>query len=98
MGVYLAEHEDDGSGSGTGRTPENKATEAASRNQPIRLGPPRHHRDRSRFPHECDETLRSTRVAANSSARREGEYRPGPYYLPISGGWLPAGVPITFGS
>ena len=23
----------------------------------------------------------------------EGEPRPGPYYLPISGGWLPAGVP-----
>jgi HK97 family phage portal protein len=23
----------------------------------------------------------------------EGQYRPGPYYLPISGGWLPAGAP-----
>jgi HK97 family phage portal protein len=26
----------------------------------------------------------------------EGGYRPGPYYLPITGGWLPAGAPINF--
>ena len=26
----------------------------------------------------------------------EGEYRPGPYTLPISGGWLPDGVPLNF--
>jgi len=26
----------------------------------------------------------------------EGEVRPGPYTLPISGGWLPDGVPINF--
>jgi len=25
----------------------------------------------------------------------EGEYRPGPYYLPISGGFLPAGAPVN---
>jgi HK97 family phage portal protein len=26
----------------------------------------------------------------------EGSYRPGPYRLPVSGGWLPAGTPINF--
>jgi HK97 family phage portal protein len=26
----------------------------------------------------------------------EGSYRPGPYYLPISGGWLPDGAPTNF--
>lgn len=26
----------------------------------------------------------------------EGNYRPGPYNLPLSGGWLPAGTPINF--
>jgi HK97 family phage portal protein len=26
----------------------------------------------------------------------EGQYRPGPYWLPISGGWLPAGAPTNF--
>src|SRR4029077_952848 len=26
----------------------------------------------------------------------EGQPRPGPYYLPISGGWLPANAPINF--
>ena len=26
----------------------------------------------------------------------EGEYRPGPYVLPISGGWLPDGVPTNW--
>src|SRR5215471_7915347 len=26
----------------------------------------------------------------------EGAYRPGPYYLPISGGWLPDGSPTNW--
>jgi HK97 family phage portal protein len=26
----------------------------------------------------------------------EGSYRPGPYYLPVSGGWLPAGSPTNW--
>src|SRR5215204_3858325 len=26
----------------------------------------------------------------------EGEYRPGPYHLPITGGWLPAGAPLNY--
>lgn len=26
----------------------------------------------------------------------EGEWRPGPYYLPITGGWLPDGAPINY--
>jgi HK97 family phage portal protein len=26
----------------------------------------------------------------------EGEYRPGPYYLPVTGGWLPAGSSINW--
>lgn len=26
----------------------------------------------------------------------EGDYRPGPYYLPVSGGWLPDGSPINW--
>jgi HK97 family phage portal protein len=26
----------------------------------------------------------------------EGEFRPGPYYLPVSGGWLPAGSPSNW--
>ena len=26
----------------------------------------------------------------------EGEYRPGPYYLPFSGGWLPDGAALNF--
>src|SRR3954452_16374273 len=26
----------------------------------------------------------------------EGGFRPGPYYLPISGGWLPDGSPVNF--
>ena len=26
----------------------------------------------------------------------EGDYRPGPYYLPLSGGWLPDGAPLNW--
>jgi HK97 family phage portal protein len=26
----------------------------------------------------------------------EGSYRPGPYYLPVTGGWLPAGAPTNW--
>jgi HK97 family phage portal protein len=34
-----------------------------------------------------------SRVAGQLIGKGEGEYRPGPYYLPVTGGWLPAGVP-----
>ena len=33
------------------------------------------------------------RVAGRIIGKAEGDYRPGPYYLPVTGGWLPAGVP-----
>jgi HK97 family phage portal protein len=33
-----------------------------------------------------------TRVASSLIGKGEGDYRPGPYYLPITGGWLPAGA------
>jgi HK97 family phage portal protein len=33
-----------------------------------------------------------TRVAGQLIGKGEGDYRPGPYYLPVTGGWLPAGV------
>lgn len=33
------------------------------------------------------------RVAGRVIGKAEGDYRPGPYYLPVTGGWLPAGVP-----
>jgi HK97 family phage portal protein len=33
-----------------------------------------------------------TRVASQLVGKGEGDYRPGPYYLPITGGWLPAGA------
>jgi HK97 family phage portal protein len=32
------------------------------------------------------------RVAGQLIGKGEGDYRPGPYYLPVTGGWLPAGV------
>jgi HK97 family phage portal protein len=32
------------------------------------------------------------RVAGQLIGKGEGQYRPGPYYLPVTGGWLPAGV------
>src|SRR4051812_11559298 len=31
-----------------------------------------------------------------SSKGIEGEARPGPYWLPITGGWLPSGAPLNF--
>jgi HK97 family phage portal protein len=34
-----------------------------------------------------------SRVAGQLIGKGEGDYRPGPYYLPVTGGWLPAGVP-----
>ena len=34
-----------------------------------------------------------TRVAGRIIGKAEGDYRPGPYYLPVTGGWLPDGVP-----
>jgi HK97 family phage portal protein len=34
-----------------------------------------------------------TRVAGGIVGKAEGDYRPGPYYLPVTGGWLPDGVP-----
>jgi HK97 family phage portal protein len=37
-----------------------------------------------------------TRVAGGIVGKGEGDYRPGPYYLPVTGGWLPAGVPDNF--
>ena len=37
-----------------------------------------------------------SRVAGQLIGKGEGDYRPGPYYLPITGGWLPAGVPDNF--
>ena len=37
------------------------------------------------------------RVAGQLTGKAaEGEWRPGPYFLPISGGWLPAGSPDNF--
>lgn len=33
-----------------------------------------------------------TRIAGQLIGKGEGDYRPGPFYLPITGGWLPAGV------
>ncbi|WP_439372929.1 phage portal protein [Bradyrhizobium sp. DASA03120] len=33
-----------------------------------------------------------SRVANRLIGKAEGEYRPGPYHLPITGGWLPAAV------
>jgi HK97 family phage portal protein len=33
------------------------------------------------------------RVAGRIIGKAEGDYRPGPFYLPVTGGWLPAGVP-----
>jgi HK97 family phage portal protein len=33
-----------------------------------------------------------SRVAGQLIGKGEGDYRPGPYYLPITGGWLPDGV------
>jgi HK97 family phage portal protein len=43
-------------------------------------------------------TLRSTVASIIRPILRavEGDYRPGPYYLPVSGGTLPAGSPITW--
>jgi HK97 family phage portal protein len=37
-----------------------------------------------------------TRVAGGIVGKAEGDYRPGPFYLPVTGGWLPAGVPDNF--
>jgi HK97 family phage portal protein len=37
-----------------------------------------------------------SRVAGQFISKSEGSYRPGPYYLPITGGWLPAGVGDNF--
>jgi HK97 family phage portal protein len=37
-----------------------------------------------------------SRVAGQLIGKGEGDYRPGPYYLPITGGWLPAGVGDNF--
>jgi HK97 family phage portal protein len=36
------------------------------------------------------------RIVRPLTRQGEGQYRPGPYYLPITGGWLPAGVPDNF--
>jgi HK97 family phage portal protein len=33
------------------------------------------------------------RMAGRIIGKAEGDYRPGPFYLPVTGGWLPAGVP-----
>ena len=33
-----------------------------------------------------------SRVAGQLIGKGEGDYRPGPYFLPITGGWLPAGA------
>ena len=33
-----------------------------------------------------------SRIARYIGKSIEGEYRPGPYQLPITGGWLPADV------
>jgi HK97 family phage portal protein len=33
------------------------------------------------------------RVAGRIIGKAEGDYRPGPFYLPVTGGWLPDGVP-----
>jgi HK97 family phage portal protein len=33
------------------------------------------------------------RVAGRIIGKAEGDYRAGPYYLPVTGGWLPDGVP-----
>jgi len=33
-----------------------------------------------------------SRVAGQLIGKGEGDYRPGPYYLPVTGGWLPAGA------
>jgi HK97 family phage portal protein len=43
-------------------------------------------------------TVRSlvTRVLSPLIRAAEGPPRPGPYYLPVSGGWLPAGVDINW--
>jgi HK97 family phage portal protein len=38
-----------------------------------------------------------SRIFQPSTVRSvEGQYRPGPYYLPISGGWLPDGAPWNY--
>jgi HK97 family phage portal protein len=37
-----------------------------------------------------------SRVAGRLIGKSEGDYRAGPYYLPITGGWLPAGVADNF--
>jgi HK97 family phage portal protein len=37
-----------------------------------------------------------SRVAGQLTGKSEGDYRPGPFYLPVTGGWLPAGVPDNF--
>jgi HK97 family phage portal protein len=34
-----------------------------------------------------------SRVAGQLIGKGEGDYRAGPYYLPVTGGWLPAGAP-----
>jgi HK97 family phage portal protein len=36
------------------------------------------------------------RILAPLVKSTEGAWRPGPYYLPMSGGWLPAGVPTNW--
>jgi HK97 family phage portal protein len=35
---------------------------------------------------------RARQILASVKKATEGEYRPGPYYLPVTHGWLPAGV------
>jgi HK97 family phage portal protein len=36
------------------------------------------------------------KIALSVAKATEGAFRPGPYYLPLTGGWLPDGAPLNF--
>ena len=81
----LREHEDDGSGPDPNSPQAKDASKSEAGEAEGRI------RDASST---RVMTVRGflTRVANSLIAKGEGDYRPGPYYLPITGGWLPAGV------
>ena len=87
-GVPVAEHEDDGSGPDPNvPARKRKATTSKSRQT-----------DAEGRLRDANATAVSVRGFPDSVAGRivgkgEGDYRPGPYYLPVTGGWLPDGVP-----
>ena len=102
MGEHIMEHEDDGSEAGLCRSAQ--ATPASSRSQPTRAeifktreSTASHitsastcNQGKSRM--GVRDIITRARIAGRFMIKGEGEYHPGPWQLPVTGGWLPAGV------